>query len=67
MLSMMADYTIGPTENQFCQISLELPELGFEPTLPKKTELKSAALDHSAIQVPHDVTRSEWILRVDEI
>ena len=26
--------------------------MGFEPTLPKKTELKSAALDHSAIQAP---------------
>ncbi len=27
-----------------------LPEVGFEPTHPKITELKSAALDHSAIQ-----------------
>ena len=27
-----------------------LPEVGFEPTLSKETELKSAALDHSAIQ-----------------
>ena len=34
---------------RFC---LDLPEVGFEPTLPKKTELKSAALDHSAIQAP---------------
>ena len=28
----------------------DLPEVGFEPTHPKITELKSAALDHSAIQ-----------------
>ena len=28
----------------------DLPEVGFEPTLSKQTELKSAALDHSAIQ-----------------
>ena len=27
-----------------------LPEVGFEPTPPKRTELKSAALDRSAIQ-----------------
>ncbi len=27
-----------------------MPEVGFEPTHPKITELKSAALDHSAIQ-----------------
>ena len=27
-----------------------LPEVGFEPTLANETELKSAALDHSAIQ-----------------
>ena len=27
-----------------------VPEVGFEPTHPKITELKSAALDHSAIQ-----------------
>ena len=32
------NYTIG------------VPEVGFEPTHPKITELKSAALDHSAIQ-----------------
>ena len=29
---------------------MSLPEVGFEPTHPKITELKSAALDHSAIQ-----------------
>ena len=29
---------------------VSLPEVGFEPTHPKITELKSAALDHSAIQ-----------------
>ena len=27
-----------------------MPEAGFEPAHPKITELKSAALDHSAIQ-----------------
>ena len=27
-----------------------MPEVGFEPTHPKITELKSAALDRSAIQ-----------------
>ena len=32
---------------EFC---LDLAEVGFEPTHPKITELKSAALDHSAIQ-----------------
>ena len=30
--------------------NIALPEVGFEPTHPKITELKSAALDHSAIQ-----------------
>ena len=29
---------------------MSLHEVGFEPTHPKITELKSAALDHSAIQ-----------------
>ena len=29
---------------------MRMPEVGFEPTHPKITELKSAALDHSAIQ-----------------
>ena len=29
---------------------IRVPEVGFEPTHPKITELKSAALDRSAIQ-----------------
>ena len=45
-------------EMYFCTISLDLPEVGFEPTLPKKTELKSAALDHSAIQA-HDCAQAK--------
>ena len=32
------------------KIKRDLPEVGFEPTLANETELKSAALDHSAIQ-----------------
>ena len=34
--------------NLLCEI-LELAPAGFEPALPKETELKSVALDHSAI------------------
>lgn len=32
------------------EIKINLLEVGFEPTHPKITELKSAALDHSATQ-----------------
>ena len=39
-----------------------LPEVGFEPTHPKITELKSAALDHSAIQAnSYPLTGPHWL------
>ena len=46
---------LGSRHNQLDQARAKIiysimPEVGFEPTHPKITELKSAALDRSAIQ-----------------
>ena len=46
---------------QLPKIKCILPEVGFEPTLANETELKSAALDHSAIQAPAHVIRDQII------
>ena len=41
--------------NAFQPNLFDLPEVGFEPTLPKRPELKSGALDHSATDaIKHD-------------
>ena len=47
--------------NEFQPNLFDLPAVGFEPTLPKKTELKSAALDHSAIQAANHVVAHLWL------
>ena len=44
----VSEETTGREKKNIYLVSL--PEVGFEPTHPKITELKSAALDHSAIQ-----------------
>ena len=41
--------------SQFHLISLDVHPVGFEPTPPKRTELESVALDHSATDACNDV------------
>ena len=41
---------VADNRRHYVYVHVILPEVGFEPTHPKITELKSAALDHSAIQ-----------------
>jgi hypothetical protein len=44
--------------------SLELHPAGFEPALPKETELKSVALDHSAKDAFFGlVVKTHWVFK----
>ena len=52
--------------NLLCEI-LELAPAGFEPALPKETELKSVALDHSAIAPLFVIeTHLVFIIKIEE-